>query len=85
MKPKIDLNLLPIAVALHERRSVSRAAETLNMSQPAVSTALGKLRRALGDPLFVRTSRGMEPTPPRDGETWRFSGGAPAPSATAAC
>jgi DNA-binding transcriptional LysR family regulator len=33
------------------------------MSQPAVSTALGKLRRAFDDPLYVKTSRGMEPTP----------------------
>jgi DNA-binding transcriptional LysR family regulator len=63
VRPRIDLNLLPIVVALYERRSVSRAAESLHMSQPAVSAALGKLRTALGDPLFVRTSRGMEPTP----------------------
>lgn len=63
MKPRIDLNLLPIALALYESRSVSRAAESLQMSQPAVSSALGRLRRALGDPLFVRTRRGMEPTP----------------------
>lgn len=62
-KPRIDLNLLPIAVALYELRSVSRAAQKLDMSQPAVSTALAKLRRAFDDPLFVRTSRGMEPTP----------------------
>jgi len=58
-----DLNLLPIAVALYDQRSVSRAAEKLGMSQPAVSAALAKLRKAIGDPLFVRTSRGMEPTP----------------------
>lgn len=63
MAADFDLNLLPIAVALYDQRSVSRAAEKLGMSQPAVSAALAKLRKAIGDPLFVRTSRGMEPTP----------------------
>jgi DNA-binding transcriptional LysR family regulator len=60
---RLDLNLLPVIVALHEHRNVSRAARALGMSQPAVSTALGKLRRAFDDPLYVKTSRGMEPTP----------------------
>ncbi|MBI3715250.1 MAG: LysR family transcriptional regulator [Betaproteobacteria bacterium] len=60
---KLDLNLLPIAVALYDLQNVSRAAQKLGMSQPAVSAALGKLRAQFGDPLFVRTSRGMEPTP----------------------
>src|SRR5262245_48620494 len=63
---RLDLNLLPVIVALHEHRSVSRAARALGMSQPAVSTALAKLRRAFGDPLYVKTSRGMEPTPRAD-------------------
>lgn len=58
-----DLNLLPIALAIFEERSVSAAARKLDMSQPAVSTALNKLRAALGDPLFVKTGRGMQPTP----------------------
>ena len=58
-----DLNLLPVALAIYEERSVSGAARRLGMSQPAVSVALNKLRTALGDPLFVRTARGMEPTP----------------------
>ena len=58
-----DLNLLPIALAIFEQRSVSAAARKLGMSQPAVSVALNKLRTALGDPLFVRTAHGMEPTP----------------------
>ncbi|AXV73340.1 LysR family transcriptional regulator [Ralstonia nicotianae] len=61
--PAFDLNLLPILLALHDARSVSMAAQQLGMSQPGVSTALAKLRTAFGDPLFVRTSRGMEPTP----------------------
>lgn len=58
-----DLNLLRILLALYEEGSVSRAALKLEISQPAVSVALNKLRAALGDPLFVRTSKGMEPTP----------------------
>lgn len=58
-----DLNLLPVALAIFEERSVSAAAARLGMSQPGVSVALNKLRKALGDPLFVRTSRGMDPTP----------------------
>ncbi len=60
---EFDLNLLPVALAIYEERSVSRAAQKLGMSQPTVSVALNKLRVALGDPLFVRTSHGMEPTP----------------------
>lgn len=59
----LDLNLIPYLVAMEEARNVSRAAERLGVSQPRVSTALGKLRDYFGDPLFVRTSRGMEPTP----------------------
>ncbi|HKT96813.1 MAG TPA: LysR family transcriptional regulator [Paraburkholderia sp.] len=59
----LDLNLIPYLVAMEETRNVSRAAERLGVSQPRVSTALGKLREYFDDPLFVRTSRGMEPTP----------------------
>jgi DNA-binding transcriptional LysR family regulator len=58
-----DLNLLPVALAIYEESSVSGAARKLGMSQPAVSVALNKLRKALGDPLFVRTVHGMAPTP----------------------
>jgi DNA-binding transcriptional LysR family regulator len=58
-----DLNLLPVVLAIYEERSVSLAAIRLGMSQPTVSVALNKLRDALEDPLFVRTSHGMEPTP----------------------
>jgi DNA-binding transcriptional LysR family regulator len=58
-----DLNLLPVALAIYEERSVSGAARKLDMSQPAVSVALNKLRKSLGDPLFVRTAQGMVPTP----------------------
>lgn len=58
-----DLNLLPVVLAIAEERSVSRAAQRLGWSQPKVSIALNKLRLALGDPLFVRGSHGMSPTP----------------------
>lgn len=58
-----DLNLLRVAVALYDAGSVSRAAQALGMSQPAMSAALARLRRAFGEPLFVRTARGMSPTP----------------------
>ena len=60
---RLNLNLLPIAFALYEQGSVSAAAKALGMSQPAVSMALGKLRAHFNDPLFIRTSRGVEPTP----------------------
>lgn len=60
---ELDLNLLYVLVALNERRSVSGAARKLHRSQPAISVALGKLRDFFGDPLFVRSGNGMEPTP----------------------
>lgn len=59
---QFDLNLLRVAVALYDARSVSRAAQQLGMSQPAVSAALARLRRAFSDPLFVKTGQGMSPT-----------------------
>src|SRR5690349_7863715 len=46
-----------------EERSVTRAAERLAMTQPAVSNALGRLRVMLRDPLFVRERYGIHPTP----------------------
>jgi len=60
---ELDLNLLYVLVALDDCRSVSDAALKLNRSQPAISTALGKLRRFFDDPLFVRTGNSMQPTP----------------------
>ena len=59
----IDLRLLATVSELHKTRSVSQAAENLEVSQSAVSMSLAKLRRHFNDPLFVRTSSGMEPTP----------------------
>ncbi len=60
---KLDLNLLKVLDALLKDRSVSRAADRLNLSQPAMSHALNRLREQLNDPLMVRGSRGMDPTP----------------------
>lgn len=59
----LDLKLLIAYEAMLHTRNVSLAAERVGLSQPAMSTCLGKLRKAMGDALFVRTSRGMEPTP----------------------
>ena len=61
--PKSYLNLLPIMVALDDARSVTRSAETLGISAAAVSMALRKLRAEFNDQLFIRTARGMVPTP----------------------
>lgn len=58
----VDLNLLPVLDALLRHRSATLAARELNMSQSALSAALGRLRELLGDELFVRTGRGLDPT-----------------------
>ncbi len=60
---KLDLNLLYVLVAVAEKRSVSGAALLLDKSQPAISTALSRLRRFFDDPLFVRSGHNMQPTP----------------------
>ena len=59
----IDLNLLAVFDALFDARSVTRAAERLSLTQPTVSGMLQRLRNMLSDPLFVRTSHGILPTP----------------------
>lgn len=59
----MDLNLLVVFHHLLRERRVSRVAETLGLSQPAVSNALRRLRTLLDDELFLRTPAGMEPTP----------------------
>ena len=59
----LDLNLLLVFDAVLRERSVMRAADSLAISQPAVSHALNRLRHALKDKLFVRTPEGMSPTP----------------------
>src|SRR4051794_29944664 len=59
----IDLNLLLVFEALLSERNVTRAAKRLGLSQPAMSNALTRLRRTFDDPLFLRTTSGMTPTP----------------------
>lgn len=60
---RIDLNLLTVFDVVMTERHVSRAAERLGMTQSAVSNALNRLRQLLDDPLFVKTARGVDPTP----------------------
>ena len=60
---KLDLNLLLVFSALMRERGVALAAGRLYLGPSAVSMALGRLRASLGDPLFVRTATGLEPTP----------------------
>jgi DNA-binding transcriptional LysR family regulator len=59
----LDLNLLRVFDALMDTGSVSGAAERLHLSVPATSRALGRLRRAMDDPIMVRAGRGLVPTP----------------------
>lgn len=58
----LDLNLLVVFDAIYAEGSLSRAADRIGMSQPAMSNALARLRAALNDPLFERRGNGMEPT-----------------------
>jgi DNA-binding transcriptional LysR family regulator len=59
---RIDLNLLVYLDALLRERNVTQAANQLNLSQPAMSNGLRRLRELFDDPLLVRTSEGMTPT-----------------------
>ncbi len=59
----IDLNLLVVFQEVFQERQISSVARKLNLSQPAVSNALARLRKTFNDELFVRTSLGMQPTP----------------------
>jgi DNA-binding transcriptional LysR family regulator len=59
---QLDLNLLRVFDAVARERHVTRAAQRLHLSQPAVSNALARLRVALGDELFLRKPGGVEPT-----------------------
>ena len=59
----IDLNLMRLFDAVYRARSVSRAAESLGLTQPAASHGLGRLRLLLEDALFTRTAGGVAPTP----------------------
>lgn len=59
----LDLNLLVVFDAILKDRNVTVAARHVGLSQPAMSSALARLRKTFGDPLFVRTGKGMLPTP----------------------
>lgn len=63
MLETMDLNLLRVFDALMRERKVAAAALRLQLSAPAMSNALARLRRTLGDELFTRTPQGMQPTP----------------------
>lgn len=60
---RLDLNLLPVFLALMRERNVTRAGASLFLSQPATSAALARLRAFFHDPLFIRNGRSLEPTP----------------------
>ncbi|MEU6770993.1 LysR family transcriptional regulator [Streptomyces sp. NPDC046759] len=59
----LDLNLLVALDVLLEEQSVQGAAHRLHLSEPAMSRTLGRIRKALGDPILVRAGRRMVPTP----------------------
>ena len=63
---RIDLNLLEVFVEIYRRRNLTHAGVALGLSQPAMSRALGRLRDAYGDRLFVRLPQGLAPTPCAD-------------------
>lgn len=65
-RPLLDVNLLQLFESLYITHSVTRSAEQLGLAQPTVSIWLGKLRKQLNDPLFVRTPSGMQSTPVAD-------------------
>jgi DNA-binding transcriptional LysR family regulator len=62
----IDLNLLRLFDAVYRTRNVSRAAELMDLTQPAASQGLTRLRLLIKDPLFVRAGGGVQPTPKAD-------------------
>ncbi|WP_188114068.1 LysR family transcriptional regulator [Streptomyces apricus] len=63
MAEDLDLNLLRVFDALMDTGSVAEAAVRLHLSAPATSRALGRLRRAMNDPILVRAGQGLVPTP----------------------
>src|SRR3954454_18728918 len=60
---EVDLNLLRLFDAVYRTRNVSRAAELLDLTQPAASQGLSRLRTLIHDPLFMRSAGGVQPTP----------------------
>jgi DNA-binding transcriptional LysR family regulator len=61
--PNLDFRLLVVFDEIRRHRSLTQAAQSLGMTQPAISKSLQRLRRELGDQLFIRTANGMEATP----------------------
>jgi DNA-binding transcriptional LysR family regulator len=61
-----DVRMLVLFDEIYRTRSMTRSADRLSLAQPTASIWLAKLRRQWGDPLFVRTSNGMQPTPRAD-------------------
>lgn len=59
----MDLNLFKVFNVIYLEGSITKAAETLGITQPAVSNSLSRLRMLFDDELFTRTNRGMRPTP----------------------
>ena len=59
---RIDLNLLLVFTSIYNEKTITKAAEKLNLSQSAVSNALNRLRYTLDDDLFFRSSDMMKPT-----------------------
>lgn len=62
MQPQFDLNLFAVFEAVYSRLSVTAAARHLNVSQPAISHALRRLRRSFADELFIRSGNALVPT-----------------------
>lgn len=60
---RIDLNLFVVLETIYTEGGITRAADKLHLSQPAISHALARLREMFGDPLFVRQGQTMVPTP----------------------
>jgi DNA-binding transcriptional LysR family regulator len=60
---RVDLNLFTVFDAIYTEGSVTRASHKLNLTQPAISHALGRLRQMFNDPLFVRQGHAMVSTP----------------------
>jgi DNA-binding transcriptional LysR family regulator len=60
---RVDLNLMVVFEAVYRARNLTEAGTRLGLSQPAISHALSRLRHMFKDPLFVRTPRGVVPTP----------------------
>lgn len=58
----VDLNLITVFDAVMQEQNITRAAQTLGMSQPAVSNAVARLKHMFNDELFVRNGRGIKPT-----------------------